>query len=153
MSHMFCFCESLTLLPDLSNWNISNVYDISYIFKVCKSLISLPDISNWKTSNIFDMSGLFYGCYNLSKICEINKWNMNKVRYTMEMFYECRSLCILPDITGWIEKNNILEKKDMFYGDFSLSYMQGLYIAELGKQKLETCFNLIIYCMKNKDVY
>ena len=49
MSYMFYYCGSLNSLPDISNWNTSNVTDMSYMFFNCSSLKSLPDISNWNT--------------------------------------------------------------------------------------------------------
>ena len=61
---MFFRCKSLISLPDISNWNTSNVTKMSYMFYECNSLTSLPDISNWKTSNIshYYMINMFIGC-------------------------------------------------------------------------------------------
>ena len=42
---MFGECQSLSSLPDISNWNTNNVANISHMFSECKSLSSLPDIS------------------------------------------------------------------------------------------------------------
>ena len=41
----FYECSSLNSFPDISNWNLINLHDISYIFYHCSSLIFLPDIS------------------------------------------------------------------------------------------------------------
>ena len=49
MLQMLSDCSSLSSLPDISNWNTSNVTNMSYIFNNCKSLLSLPDISKWNT--------------------------------------------------------------------------------------------------------
>ena len=53
---MFDCCSRLKSLPDISNWDTSNVNNMSNIFSSCKSLISLPDISKWNTSNVNNMS-------------------------------------------------------------------------------------------------
>jgi len=45
MSYLFSKYSSLSSLPDISEWNINNVTDISYLFSKCSSLLSLPDIS------------------------------------------------------------------------------------------------------------
>ena len=66
MSFMFYGCSSLSLLSDISQWNTSNVKDISIMFYNCSSLSSLPNISKWKTSNINNMSFMFYNCSSLS---------------------------------------------------------------------------------------
>ena len=60
MSWIFYNCSSLISLPDISKWNISNVYNMSGMFSNCSSLISLPDISKWNTNNVTDMSCLVF---------------------------------------------------------------------------------------------
>ena len=45
------------------------------------SLSSLPDISNWDTNNIFDMSDLFYGCTSLSSLYFLKPHIENKIYY------------------------------------------------------------------------
>ena len=40
-------CESLISLPDISEWDTSNVNYMSFMFEGCNSLKSLPDISKW----------------------------------------------------------------------------------------------------------
>ena len=49
------------LIPDISNWNTSNLENLEYAFEECSSLISLPNISNWDTSKVNTMKGLFHG--------------------------------------------------------------------------------------------
>ena len=61
MNSMFSRCSSVTYLPDISKWNISNVHNISGMFSQCKNLISLPDISKWSFSNLKYISSLFHG--------------------------------------------------------------------------------------------
>ena len=45
MSHMFCNCNTLLSLPDISQFDTKDVIDMSYMFYSCYSLQSLPDIS------------------------------------------------------------------------------------------------------------
>ena len=42
---MFSECSLLSLLPDISKWNTSNVNNMSGMFYECSSLSLLPDIS------------------------------------------------------------------------------------------------------------
>ena len=111
MGSMFHGCKSLISLPDMSNWNTSNVWDMRYMFYECNSLISLPDISNWNTSNVEDMRGLFYWCNSLISIPDISKWDTSKVTRMESMFQECKTLISLPDISNW----NISNVEDMNY--------------------------------------
>ena len=64
MSGIFSRCTSLISLPDLSNWNTSNVTSMICMFNKCSSLTSLFDISKWNTNNVTDFDGLFFGCKN-----------------------------------------------------------------------------------------
>ena len=49
-------------MPDISNWDTSNVTDMSHMFYGCLSLSSLPDISNWNTSHVTKKDAMFSGC-------------------------------------------------------------------------------------------
>ena len=61
-SNIFCGCELLENIPDISKWNTEKVTDINGIFSGCSSLKSIPDISGWNISNVTDISNLFSGC-------------------------------------------------------------------------------------------
>jgi len=87
--------------------------DMSYMFYNCKSLISLPDISNWNTSNVIDMSYMFYNCTSLNYISDIENWNIKSLNSINYMFFNCYSLKSLPNISKW---NNIQNKEYIFVG-------------------------------------
>ena len=58
---MFYNFSSIESLPDISNWNITNVDQLSYLFSGCSSLKSLPDISKWNIENvIYAFSEFFF---------------------------------------------------------------------------------------------
>ena len=105
ISFIFYGCKSLTSLPDISNWNISNINNMSHLFCECKSLISLPDISNWNTSKVSDMNNIFGECNSLISLPDISKWNTSNVKKMEYMFYRCNQLIALPDISKWNTKN------------------------------------------------
>ena len=48
MSYMFCGCNSLRYLPDISKWEIKNATNMSYMFYECRSLKSLLIFQNGK---------------------------------------------------------------------------------------------------------
>ena len=53
LENMFYGCLSVSSLPNISKWdisNIKNVKDMKSIFTKCYSLISLPDISRLRIS-------------------------------------------------------------------------------------------------------
>ena len=113
MSGMFSYCKSLKSLPDISKWDTTNVKDMSHMFSYCKSLKSLPDISKWDATNVEYMNSMFNGCKSLKSLPDISKWNTANVKNMNSMFYECSSLKSLPDISKW-DTTNVTNMGEMF---------------------------------------
>ena len=65
MSQMF-YCTHITSL-DVSNFDTSNVNNMSCMFEECSSLTTL-DLSNFDTSNVTSMMGMFRHCSKLTTI-------------------------------------------------------------------------------------
>ena len=70
----------------------SQVTDLSFLFYGCSSLGKLPDLSNWDTSNVKNMKQMFEGCSILKQLPEIDKWIVKEVKNMSHMFYGCFSL-------------------------------------------------------------
>ena len=115
LSDMFNDCESLKSLPDICNFDTSNVIYMNGMFRGCKSLCEISDISKWDTSNVKDMSEMFHNCISLKKLPDISKWNVSNVSNKSEMFYNCNSLESLPDISKW-NINNVTNNEIMSSG-------------------------------------
>ena len=135
----------LESLPDISNWNISNVEDISHMFSGCLFLKSLPDISKWNTINLKNISYLFSGCSSLTSLPDISNWNVKKIESISGLFscpqpinqlideidnsdfsfkvrgiFGCRELKSLPDISKW-DIQNLNSLDNLFSGCISLN--------------------------------
>ena len=119
LSYMFYNCSYLISLPDISQWNISQVFNLSYLFYGCSSLISLPGLSIWNTENLINMSYSFYGCSSLKSLPDISKWKTNKVSNLSNLFNNCSSLESLPDISKW-NTDNFVDMSFIFKGCSSL---------------------------------
>ncbi len=65
-NYIFYECDSLTNL-NLSNFNTTNVTDMSYMFRMCKSLRNL-DLSNFNTTYVHNMSYMFGFCKSIYQI-------------------------------------------------------------------------------------
>lgn len=99
-NNMFYLCSNLATL-DLSNFDTSNVIDMSSMFYGCNNLTKL-DVSNFDTSNVEDMNSMFCFC-NISAltVLDLSKWDTSKVTYYMnEMFCFCSKLTTL-DVSKW----------------------------------------------------
>jgi len=56
----------LSVLPEISKWNTSNVNNMGEMLYQYYSLSDFPDISIWNTYNVNDMSGMFFNCLSVS---------------------------------------------------------------------------------------
>ena len=69
---------------DISNWNVSNVTDMSSIFCESKFTGENGDISNWNVSKVENMNYMFaYSSFN----GDISNWDVRNVEDMDEMFY------------------------------------------------------------------
>ena len=92
MSYMFSGCIRLTSL-NISNFNTSNVTDMSYMFGSCSKLTSL-NVSNFNTSNVTNMSSMFENCSKLTSL-KASNFNTSNVTDMSYMFSYCKSLTSL----------------------------------------------------------
>ena len=113
MSNIFSipFCRFFN--GDISEWDTSNVRNMSQMFK--NSMFN-GDISNWDVSNVEDMSSMFE---NSRFNGDISKWNTSSVKYMDNMFAYSY---FKQDISNW-DISNVVDKKDMFLNiNCKLSY-------------------------------
>ena len=72
MDHMFDRCESLTSL-DISNFNTTNVQNMTYMFRAVPSLKYL-NISSFTNQNLKNSTGMFDSCRDL-EILDMSSFN------------------------------------------------------------------------------
>ena len=97
-----CLSGSTFTTFDGSNWDWSNVHDLSYMFSGCQNLISVPTGLNVKPYTLADM---FNGCTNLSDISTLANWDMSNVTAINGLFVSCKSLSDLSPISNWDVSN------------------------------------------------
>jgi len=99
---------------DISQWNISNVKDMSGMF-ICIKFNQ--DISQWDVSNVESMSGMFC-CSRFNQ--DISKWDISNVKDMSGMF--CCSV-FNQDISKWdvskVENMNFMFYASVFNQDIS----------------------------------
>ena len=88
MSDMFSYSLKLTSL-DLSNFDTSNVRDMSWMLTGCENITSI-DLSSFDTSKVKDMHFMFYNCYNLTTIKGVI--DMESCTNYFYMFHNCPKL-------------------------------------------------------------
>ena len=65
----------------------SKITDMSDLFYSSKFENINIDVSNWDVSNVKDMSYMFNECQNFD--CDLSKWDVSKVENMSNMFYSC----------------------------------------------------------------
>ena len=121
MSNTFSHCELLTSV-DVSKWNTSKVTNMEGMFVDCNLLASV-DVSKWNTSKVTDMASMFSGCGTLRSI-DVSKWNTSNVTDISGMFFGCGSLHSV-DITGW-DTSKVTNMTRLFFNCSSLTTITGV---------------------------
>ena len=109
MPNMFYDCRSLTSL-DLSNFDTSNVTNMTYMFYDCRSLTSL-DLSSFDTSNVTNMANMFMTCSNLTSL-DLSSFDTSNVTNMTSMFNNCSSLTSLD--LGDFNTSKVTNMTNMF---------------------------------------
>ena len=87
MSWLF---EYISCNFDISNWDVSNVKDMTGMFYCCYDFNC--DLSNWNVSNVTNMRDMFDTCERLE--CDLSSWNVSNVLDMRGMFKGCNKLTI-----------------------------------------------------------
>ena len=86
---MFRRCVNITEI-DVSNFDTSEVIDMTSMFVYCSSLTSI-NLTNFDTSNVKDMGFMFDGCSSLTSL-DLSSFDTSQVTRMKEMFYNCKNL-------------------------------------------------------------
>lgn len=142
MSYLFSDCSSLTTVPNIDQWQTSNVTNIDGMFSSCSSFNQ--NISAFDISSITSFMGLFYGCssfnqpltWNTAAITEMNSmfsyatsfnqdisnWNVSSVTNMENMFSGASSF--QQDISAW-DVSNVFSFANMFANATSFNHRLG----------------------------
>ena len=99
ISRMFANTYINDLKP-LSKWNTSNIKNMNGLFMSEELIHDLDPIKNWDVSNVQDMSSMFYGM-NINSLKSLEKWDLFKVTKLNYMFCRCKNLNSLEGIENW----------------------------------------------------
>ena len=120
MSNMFQLCENFTG-EGLENWDVSNVIHMHHMFFVCTNFNC--DLSNWDISNVTDLSVMFYCCKNFEGK-GLENWDVSNVKDMHYMFFECTNFNC--DLSKW-NVNNVTNMNYIFDGCKSLKNTPSWY--------------------------
>ncbi len=138
MDSMFYGCNNLTSL-DLSNFNTTNVTNMSGMFYGCNNLTSL-DLSNFNTTKVTDMQQMFYNCPSLTSL-DLSNFNTTNVTNMQFMFYVCRNLISL-NVSNF-NTTNVTDMRNMFSGCSSLT---SLNLSNFNTSNVTNMIYMFQYC-------
>ena len=96
----------------ISQWDVSNVTDMSFVFSGAISSGSFNEpINNWNVSNVRNMESMFLNATSFNQ--PLNKWNVSKVTYMYSMFRGATSFN--QPLNNW-NVSNVEDMGDMFDG-------------------------------------
>ena len=108
---------------DISNFDTSNVTNMSGIFYHDSNLTTITGLNNFDTSKVTDMSGMFSSCSSLESV-DLSSYNTSKVIDMSNMFNDCESLSNL-DLSSF-NTSKVTDMNGMFEGTYYLSTITGL---------------------------
>ena len=97
--------------PDVTNWDVSNVTDLSYAFLGCDTFNQ--DISGWDVSNVTSLRAVFKGCSVFNQ--PLNSWNTANVT-DMAYAFDCSGTqaAFNQPLNSW-NTANVTDMSYMFY--------------------------------------
>ena len=146
MSFMFNECNKLKEIKGINNLITNNVINISSMFKGCNSLEDL-DLSTFNTSNVINMSVMFGACNNL-KYLNISNFNTLNVNDMSFMFNECKKLKIIKGINGFITYN-VTNMSTMFQECSELEYLD---LSNFNTSNITDMSFMFNECYKLKEI-
>ena len=144
MSFMFQECSSLTSINFL-NFDTSQVTDLRYMFSGCISLESL-DLSSFNTEKVINMGATFQNCI-LLKTLNLNNFITPSLESLWFTFYECNSLENLEINNFNTEK--VWDMSATFYNCYSL---QSLNLSSFKTLSLTTLWHAFYNCSSLKSL-
>ena len=100
---MFINCVNLQIL--ISDWDVSNVIDMSYMFLGCKNFNQ--DISMWDVSRVINMKGMFSNCTSFNQ--DLKNWDVSSVTDMSNMFVNTPiTLNTITNTWGWNLQNKAI---------------------------------------------
>ena len=125
------FKEKNQFNQGISNWDISNVTDMSAMFSTSPFN---QDIGDWDTSNVTNMSGMFYSTTAFNQ--NIGSWDTSSVTNMSGMFYSATAFN--QNIGSWVtssvtDMRFMFSSASAFNGDISswdtssVAYISGMF--------------------------
>ena len=132
---------------DLSNFNTSNVTDMSFMFNTCRNLREIKGINQLKTNNVISLNGMFQDCNELEHL-DLSNWNTSKVSNMGYMFNKCKKLKKIKGINEFITKE-VRTIRAMFKECKELEYLD---LSSFDTSNVNDMSFIFSECIKLKEI-
>lgn len=141
----FCMFQSCNVLEEVNctNWNVSNVTDMTGIFNMCYELTLVGSLSKWDISKVANIRNAFNKCYKLTDIGDIGNWNVSNVTNMRYTFYNCSGLTSIGDLDNW-NVSNVTDMCGMFTRSIKLKSLGDL--SNWNISKVNDTSNMFSWC-------
>jgi len=129
---------------DISNWNVSNINNMTSLFEGCTNLVSTGNLANWDLSKATSLSSMFKSATNLTDVGNIANWNITNVSDLSSMFNKCDSLSLsfYNSLNNW-NTSNVTNTSYMFS---TINWPSDAYLdlSNWNMTSLLTCSNMFL---------
>jgi surface protein len=115
---IFSNCESLDNIPNIEQWDVSNVTVFQGAFSGC--LLFNQDLSNWDVSSGLNFGSMFAACEEFNQ--PLDTWDMSSAQFLFNMFQD--TVNFNQDLNSWntasvINMSSIFDNAASFNGNIS----------------------------------
>jgi surface protein len=131
LSGLFQYLQYVDITPlNISEWDTSNITNMSYIFDESSFTLGSSSLANWDTSNVTRLDGAFrnlVGDSNLINPGDIGQWdvssceNFSGIFATSIFWAELNGSMLSSDLSNW-GMNNATNMDSMFYSNGALQH-------------------------------
>ena len=146
MQGFFAKCSNIISL-DFSNFDSSNVINMSYMFNNCNKLKEIKGINTIKTNNVVEMTAIFQFCSQLEYL-NLTNFDISNVTDISYMFNNCNKLKYIKGINT-IKTNKAIKMNSMFQACYELDSIDLLNFDTSKVINMSYMFNK---CYKLKEI-
>ncbi len=107
LTEAFRYCESITTVPGINDWDVSNITDMTRVFADATNFNN--DLSGWDVSNVTMMFGTFERATNFNQ--DIGNWDVSNVTDMAHLFLGTEHFN--HDLSGW-DTSSVIDMLGMF---------------------------------------
>lgn len=151
MSYIFSFSRFYGGSFDISRWDVSNVTNMRCMFWVLRFMDTSLDISKWNVSKVTDMSGMFNESIFKVKALSLSNWNVSNVTNMSGMFIKSKFNIESLGISGW-DVSNVTNMSGMFR-DSRIFKCKNYDISNWNVSKVTNMYGMFYNTEINGDIF